>query len=153
MKPTFKSVLLISLFVGLNAANATINTNYQYGTSKAIGSPESAVIAVTNEPITLNPELDEIDVNDPRIKSVIDYVHRQGLGVSVVFFNSENLRYAKKVNEMFNKNHVYTTLPQMAQSKNRMDFNLVKIYVIQDKTVKLESTNLTKRKGGLVQCY
>lgn len=144
-----KPILLISTLLLSVSSYATVNASYQYGTSKAMDIAESSIIPITNDAVTLNPEIDEIDVNDPRIKSILDYVHSQGLGVSVVLFNSENLRYAKKLNDLFNKNHVYTTQPQMAKSKNRMDFNLVKIYVIRDKTVKIESTNLTKRKESV----
>ena len=64
----------------------------------------------------------------------MEYVKKNGIGVSVVFFNPDNLRYVRKVNELFQANHIFTDPPQLTKTKNLVDFNLVKIYVIEDKS-------------------
>lgn len=137
--------LFLVLIASLNCSFAAINTQYQYGNPPVI---ESSVLPISNNPIILNPALDDIDANDPKIKSIINYTKTNGLGVSVVFFNPENLRFAKQINAMFNANGIKTTNPQMAASKNKMDFNLVQIYAIKDKNKLSESTPALMKKGA-----
>lgn len=135
MRTKFKTFTAIAFLTTLSyPALAAVNTNYQYG---RVEVGESVVIPITNNAITLNPAIDAINARDPRIKTVIDYAKKNGKGVSVVFCNAENLRYVKKLNEMFAANEVFATPPQLTKSKNMMDFNLVKVYVIEDQNKKL----------------
>jgi hypothetical protein len=122
---------------------AAINNSYQYG---QVEVGESLIIPITNNAITLNPAIDAVTPRDPRIKTVIDYAKKNGKGVSVVFCNTENLRYVKKLNEMFTANGVFATPPQLTKSKNMMEFNLVKVYVIENQNKKLDSSEPAKMK-------
>lgn len=144
-------LLLISMVTSLgclSAANASIDTRFQYG---AVELGESVVLPITNAAITLNPDVDVVNPRDPRIKTVIDYVKMNGKGVSIVFFNPENLRYVKKLNEMFSLNWVYATQPQLSNNKNMMYFNQVKIYVIENHNLKIESSELSKPSPILIR--
>lgn len=144
-----KSLLASIMSVGfLSIANASIDTRYQYG---AVDLGESVVLPITNAAITLNPEIDAVNPRDPRIKTVIDYVKMNGKGVSIVFFNPENLRYVKKLNEMFNLNGVYATQPQLSNNKNMMYFNQVRIYVIENHNLKIESSELSRPSPILIK--
>lgn len=145
MKTNKALVLISSLFACSYMAIASVNTSYQVGSSINVDN-ESVVLPISNHSITLNPEIDAINPNDPRIKTVIDFVKsNNGMGVSVLFSNSENLRYVKKLNQMFAANGVYATEPQLTKSKNIMDFDLVKIYVIKYPGMLLESSNFVKK--------
>jgi hypothetical protein len=124
------SILAITTF----SAYASITNNYQYTLFVTANESAIKIQPVTNDPIVLNPDIDEIKASDPRIKSVIEYVKKDGIGISIIFFNPNNLRYVKKVNELFQANHIFTDLPQLTKTKNLVDFNLVKIYVIKDKS-------------------
>lgn len=130
------TILVLSVYASI--ANAGINNNYQY-TLFINNESVTKTQPLTSDPITLNPDIDEIKASDPRIKSVMDYVKKNGIGVSVVFFNPDNLRYVRKVNELFQANHIFTDPPQLTKTKNLVDFNLVKIYVIEDKNHVSES--------------
>lgn len=134
------SILAFSIYVG--AANAGINNNYQY-TAFIDNESTTKTQLLTSDPITLNPVIDEIKASDPRIKSVMEYAKKSGTGVSVIFFNPDNLRYVKKVNELFQTNHIFTDPPQLTNTKNLVDFNLIKIYVIEDKSHGSESKTIT----------
>lgn len=138
-----KLIFLTSIAVLGVKAFAGINSSYQFGQPVTINE-ESVVIPITNNAIVLNPEIDAIDSKDPRIKAVINYVKSNGMGVTIVFANPENLRYVKKCNQMFAANGVYATEPQLTKNKNIMDFNLVKIYVIKNPNVVVESSNVQK---------
>lgn len=132
-----KHLILTSLIlasISLNA-NAMISAIYQRNpdtSNKLNNSDISKVQMITNDSIILNPSIDDIDVTDPRIKSIIDYTKANGKGVSIIFFNEENLRYVKKVNEMFKTNRIHTDPPQLAKTINLADYNLIKIYVIKE---------------------
>lgn len=122
------TVLMTILF----NANASINNIYQHGSfnpSNAIDKTQ----AITNDAISLNSAIDDLSTSDPRIKSVIEYVKANGYGVSIIFFNKENLRYVKQVNELFTANDIFTDPPELAKSKNLVNFNLIEIYVIKEK--------------------
>ena len=134
------TILVLSVYASM--ANAGINNNYQY-TLFVDNESTTKTQPLTSDPITLNPDIDEIKTSDPRIKSVMEYVKKNGIGVSVVFFNPDNLRYVKKVNELFQANHIFTDPPQLTKTKNLVDFNLVKIYVIEDKSHVSESKAAT----------
>ncbi|MCX8515051.1 MAG: hypothetical protein ORN24_05725 [Burkholderiales bacterium] len=134
------TILILSVYTII--ANATMSNSYQYNLFKNSEST-TKIQMLTSDPITLNPDIDEIKPSDPRIKSVMEYVKKNGIGVSVVFFNSENLRYVKKINELFQANYIFTDPPQLTKTKNMVDFNLVKIYVIEDKSHVYESKTAT----------
>lgn len=145
IKPKVKKIMLLSSILIFGCpAYAAVNTNYQFGQTVTI-EQESVVLPITNHAIILNPEIDAISANDPRIKTVIDYAKsNEGLGVTVVFANAENLRYVKKINQMFTANGVFATEPQLTKGKNIMEFNLVKIYVIKNHSVINGSGNVQK---------
>jgi hypothetical protein len=145
MKKT-KSLLLIAGFAAYcYPAMASVNTRFQVGQTINVDN-ESVVLPISNHSISLNPEIDAINPNDPRIKTVIEFVKsNNGMGVSVLFSNSENLRYVKKLNQMFAANGVYATEPQLTKSKNAIDFDLVKIYVIKYSGMLLESSSYVKK--------
>lgn len=127
MKTTvITSIILLSL--GFNA-DARINTNYQ--SNRLVNNPLT-VQAISNDAITLNTRIDDIDISDPRIKSVIDYVKTNGNGISVVFFAPDNLRYVKKVNKLFQQNNIFTDTLQLATPKHLIDLDLIKIYIIKE---------------------
>lgn len=136
-------LLLTNLLSVSCPAFAVVNPNYQFG-QPAVINEESVVLPITNHAIVLNPELDAINSNDPRIKAVINYVKTNGMGVTVLFSNPDNLRYVKKVNQMFTTNGVFATEPQLTKSKNIMDFNLVNVYVIKNPGVIVESSIVQK---------
>lgn len=144
MQKTKLSMLLLSSLFAIEA-QAAINSNYQYG-QVTVTTAESTTIPITNEAITLNPAIDSTNPRDPRIKTLIDYVRLKGKGVSVVFYNPDNYRFATKLNEMFSANGIYATDPQLAKSKNMMEYNLVKIYAIENQNNKLESNSIQKYK-------
>lgn len=141
MQKTKLSMLLLSSLFAIEA-QAAINSNYQYG--QVTVTAESTTIPITNDAIILNPAIDSTNPRDPRIKTLIDYVRLKGKGVSVVFYNPDNYRFATKLNEMFSANGIYATDPQLAKSKNMMEYNLVKIYAIENQNNKLES-NITQK--------
>lgn len=144
MQNKLKALTAGIVFISVSSpALAAINNTYQYG---QVEVGESLIIPISNNAITLNPAIDAINPRDPRIKTVIDYAKKNGKGVSVVFCNTENLRYVKKLNEMFAANGVFATPPQLTKSKNMMDFNLVRVYVIENQNKKLESSEPARMK-------
>lgn len=123
---------VFSVFLAFNA-NARISNNYQYNSMvESITSSAIKVQSITNDAVTLNVRIDDIDISDPRIKSVIDYVKTHGNGVSVIFFAPDNLRYAKKINKLFQDNHIFTDTPELATPQHLIDLDLIKIYVIKE---------------------
>lgn len=130
-KQIFTGCILILLIFN---TYASISKTYQYTSYTNTSESTTKTQLITNDPIVLNPEIDEITASDPRIDSVIEYAKLNGTGVSVMFFNPDNLRYVKKVNEMFQANHIYTDPPQLSKTNNLLEFNLIKIYVIKDKS-------------------
>lgn len=148
MQIKLKALVAGLAFISLSYPTlAAINNSYQYG---QVEVGESLIIPITNNAITLNPAIDAISPRDPRIKTVIDYAQKNGKGVSVVFCNTENLRYVKKLNEMFTANGVFATPPQLTKSKNMMEFNLVKVYVIENQNKKLDSSEPAKMKKAAI---
>lgn len=127
-----KLILVNTLLISL-ACNAYAR-GYSMYHSQLPTHPDaiSKVQTITNYPVTLNPAIDEISTSDPRIKSVIDYARVHGRGVSIVFFNIDNLRYVKKVNALFKQNLIPTEEPQLAKTQNSVDDNLIEIYVIKE---------------------
>lgn len=145
MKKTKTLLLIASFATSCYSAMASVNTSFQVGQTINVDN-ESVVLPISNHSISLNPEIDAINPNDPRIKTVIEFVKsNNGMGVSVLFSNSENLRYVKKLNQMFAANGVYVTEPQLTKSKNAIDFDLVKIYVIKYPGMLLESSSYVKK--------
>jgi len=127
------------LLTGITLASLAFNAHARMSATHmadmhSIGGTEAItkIQPITNDAVTLNPNIDAIDQSDPRIKSVIEYVKTSGNGVSILFFNTDNLRYVKKVNQLFEDNHILTDPPQLAKTRNLVDFNLVKIYVIKE---------------------
>ncbi len=130
----FKTKLVVASSVALLIANvnASISSINQYTSSSLLESTVK-VQEATNDPVILNPAIDEIKASDPRIKAVIEYARQNKLSIAVVFFNTDNLRYVKQVNALFEANHIVTNPPQLAKAQNISDINLVKIYVVKDK--------------------
>ncbi len=130
----FKTKLVVAGVIALviTNANASISSINQYKSSSLIESTIK-VQEATNDPVILNPAIDEIKASDPRIKAVIEYAKQNKLSIAVVFFNIDNLRYVKQVNALFDANHIVTNSPQLAKTPNISDINLVKIYVVKDK--------------------
>lgn len=141
-----KTILLMSLITLLSyKISASVNTKFQIGQTINVDN-ESIILPISNHSIVLNPKIDAINPNDPRLKTVIDFIKsHNGMGVSIVFSNAENLRYVKKLNQMFATNRIYATDPQLTKSKNIIDFDLVKIYVIKYPGMLLESSNIVKK--------
>lgn len=133
MKKLISVIVPMIILGGLSFnANARINTNYQSNQIAESALDPIKVQTITNDAITLNVRIDDIDASDPRIKSVIEYVKAHGNGVSVVFFAPDNLRYVKKVNKLFQDNHIFTDKPQFATPQHLIDLDLIKIYVIKE---------------------
>lgn len=130
-----KRILLTGITLASLAFNAQARIRAVHMTDAHVAGGIDSITkiqAISNDAVTLNPKIDAIDQSDPRIKSVIEYVKTNGNGISILFFNTNNLRYVKKVNQLFEDNHIFTDAPQLAKTKNLVDFNLVKIYVIKE---------------------
>lgn len=129
-----KKLILTSIFLSnIIIVNADARMSSVYQRPLSIDEAISKIQPITNDAITLDPDIDEVKTSDPRIKSVMDYAKHNGSGVSIVFFNTNNLRYVKQVKQMFKENNIFTDKPQLGKTNNLLDFNLIKIYVIEGK--------------------
>ena len=114
--------LILLILIPFFAAAIT-TTKYQSST------PINNSLQRTIEPIILNPEVDDIQQLDPRIKTIIMYAHYDQMEVRVIFYSQSTQRYANQVVALFKANKVApVTLVKMTPI-NLLDQHIVKIYL------------------------
>lgn len=121
------------LFLALFSSYCMADISTKYQSSAPAVAP---YFKPTIKPLVLNPSIDDIQQMDPRIKTIIMYARYKESTVRIVYFNSNNLRYANKVADLFKNNKIKSIFVIKAQATNLLNQNQVNVY--------LEESNVTQ---------
>ncbi|MCC2624358.1 MAG: hypothetical protein K0R14_231 [Burkholderiales bacterium] len=89
----------------------------------------------TKQAIILNTQIDDIQQLDPRLKSIIMYVHYKPTPVYIYYFSEDSKRYTMKLLDLFKVNKVNSVFIQGSLSTNLIEHNLIKIYLGESQNV------------------
>lgn len=78
--------------------------------------------------ISFNPKLEDPSLNDPRIKSIISYVHISASTLEIGYFNSDNYRFANKLKDLLTRNNTQEVKLSEMSFVGKYNKNLVYVF-------------------------
>lgn len=148
------SLLLVLLSTCISIAVASANNKFQVqkATSSETNTASGTLYLVQNAAITLNPKIDEIQSSDPRLKTVIDYATREDSRVSIVFYNPDNLRFARRLYKVLASHDLRVESPALSTTKNMLEINLIKIYLdLGEQYGKQNQQSIINQTNGIIR--
>ncbi|MBY0379111.1 MAG: hypothetical protein K2P99_01780 [Burkholderiales bacterium] len=83
----------------------------------------------TNTPIMFNSKIDDINIVDPRIQSIVKYPKISQLKVKIKFYNIADERFANKLNEIIIQSTKASASVIYEQNHNSNNNQLVKVFI------------------------
>ncbi len=119
-------VFILLLFLSFNSF-ASISTKYQ-----ASEPLVESTIKTTLQPIVINPQIDSINMEDPRFKSILYYIRMKQKPVAIYYFNEANHRPAEKIREQLQNMGVKKVQVSIQKPSNLVDQSIIKIFILDN---------------------
>lgn len=123
--------LLIATLISFNSLALNNHVNYGVSTrgNKSLITLKSNTYLIQNMPFIFNSKLDEVNMNDPRIKSIMQYSDYNHSKIVVIVFNPNNLEFTQSLITLLTELNLKVIGPLLATANNVTQTNQVNVYL------------------------